>query len=547
MVTSMARKKISTTVYITPEQDEQLKQLHEKTKVPVAEYIRQGIDLVLEKYKDNLPGQQVASIDTFRSTSRASLAALRPDVHADPRCIRNFSIIAHIDHGKSTLADRMLDATGALTEREKQGAVPRQAWISSASAASPSRRSRSACTTRADDGADLRAQPHRHARPRRLRLRGLARRSAACEGALLVVDAAQGVEAQTLANVYLALDNNLDDHPGLNKIDLPSADPERCKKQIEDVIGLDASDAILASAKTGIGIHEILEAMVKRIPPPEGDPDGAAARAHLRQLVRHLPGRGHRWCASSTARCAQGQKIRLMATQKDYEVQTGRRLLAASRASCPTLGAGRGRLRHRQHQGRSRDTKIGDTITEAERPRRALPGFKPVKPMVFAGIFPTDSARYDDLRDALEKLALNDSSFTLEPETSAGARLRLPLRLPRASCTWRSSRSGSSASTTSTSSPPRRRCATASSTTDGEVIEIDNPAKLPDAGQHRSHRGADHRGDHPHAARIRRRVITLCQERRGMQTGLDYAGDNRVHHHATTCRSPRWCSASTTS
>ncbi|MGZ3408104.1 MAG: translation elongation factor 4, partial [Polyangia bacterium] len=332
---------------------------------------------------------------------------------ADPRFIRNFSIIAHIDHGKSTLADRILDATGALSERERKEQFLDKMDLERERGITIKAQS-VRLHYRSDAGQDyvinlIDTPGHVDFGYEVSRALG------ACEGALLVVDAAQGVEAQTLANVYLALDNNLAIVPVLNKIDLPSADPEGTKKQIEEVIGMDASDALLASAKTGVGIHEILEAVTKRIPPPEGDPNASVQALIFDSwydtykgvvtLVRVVNG---------TLR--KGLKIRLLATQKDFEV-----LAVGAFSPHPeeleSLSVGEvGFVVANIKQ--VADTKIGDTITEADRPAPPLPGFKLVKPMVFAGIFPTDSARYVELREALEKLALNDSSFTYEAETS---------------------------------------------------------------------------------------------------------------------------------
>jgi GTP-binding protein LepA len=441
---------------------------------------------------------------------------------ADPRFIRNFSIIAHIDHGKSTLADRILDATGALSERERK-----EQFL---------------------DKMDLERERGITIKAQSVRLHyksdagqdyvinlidtpghvdfgyEVSRALGACEGALLVVDAAQGVEAQTLANVYLALDNNLAIVPVLNKIDLPSADPEGTKKQIEEVIGMDASDALLASAKTGVGIHEILEAVTTRIPPPEGDP-AASVQALIFDswydtykgvvtLVRVVNG---------TLR--KGLKIRLLATQKDFEV-----LAVGAFSPHPeeleSLSVGEvGFVVANIKQ--VADTKIGDTITEADRPALPLPGFKLVKPMVFAGIFPTDSARYVELREALEKLALNDSSFTYEAETSLalgfGFRCGF-LGLLHMEIVQERLEREYNLDLIVTAPTVRYRIVA----TDGTVTEIANPAAMPDPGKF------DHVEEPIIAATVHTpheyvgNVITLCQERRGVQTGLDYVGDNRV-------------------
>ncbi|HZS38400.1 MAG TPA: translation elongation factor 4 [Polyangia bacterium] len=443
----------------------------------------------------------------------------------DSRRIRNFSIIAHIDHGKSTLADRILDATGALTERERVDQFldkmelerERGITIKAQSVRLP---------YRSDAGDDyiinlIDTPGHVDFGYEVSRALG------ACEGALLVVDAAQGVEAQTLANVYLALDNNLEIVPVLNKIDLPSADVEATKKQIEDVIGLDASDALLASAKTGVGIHEILEAVVKRIPPPEGDRDAALQALIFDSWYDTYKG------VITLVRVKQGTlrkglKIRLLATQKDFEVLSvgafTPHAVELEELSVGEVGFVIANIKQ------VADTRIGDTITEAERPAPALPGFKNTKPMVFAGIFPTDSARYGDLRDALEKLALNDSSFTYDFETSLalgfGFRCGF-LGLLHMEIVQERLEREYSLDLIVTAPTVRYRV----KTTDGVTKEIDNPAALPDAGR------IDHIEEPIIAATIHTpqeyvgNIITLCQERRGSQTGIDYAGDNRVMVH----------------
>jgi GTP-binding protein LepA len=440
----------------------------------------------------------------------------------DPRYIRNFSIIAHIDHGKSTLADRILDATGALSERERKDQFLDKMDLER------------------ERGITIKAQSVRlHYRSNAgqdytinlIDTPGhvdfgyeVSRALGACEGALLVVDAAQGVEAQTLANVYLALDNNLEIVPVLNKIDLPSADVEGTKKQIEEVIGMDASNALLASAKTGQGIHEILEAVVERVPAPEGDADAPAQALIFDSwydtykgvvtLVRVVNGT-----------LKKGLKIRLIATNKDYEV-----LAVGAFSPHPeeleSLSVGEvGFVIANIKQ--VADTKIGDTITEAERPASPLPGFKNVKPMVFAGIFPTDSARYGELREALEKLALNDSSFTYEAETSLalgfGFRCGF-LGLLHMEIVQERLEREYNLDLIVTAPTVRYRVVFAS----GEVKEIDNPAAMPDAGKF-------DRIDEPIIGATIHvpqeyvgNIITLCQDRRGTQTGLDYVGDNRV-------------------
>ena len=328
--------------------------------------------------------------------------------------IRNFSIIAHIDHGKSTLADRLIESTGTLTEREMEAQVLDNMELER------------------ERGITIKAQTVR------LHYRGkdgevyelnlidtpghvdftyeVSRSLAACEGALLVVDAAQGVEAQTLANVYMALEHDLEIIPVINKIDLPSADPERVKEEIEEAIGLDASEAILTSAKTGVGIEEILDAIVERIPPPKGE-DNAPLRAlifdsyfdsykgaiaHVRLMEGHIK---------------KGMELKMMATGKTFEV-TDVGCFRPAPAELGELTAGEvgfvaGSLKN------VRDVLVGDTVTSAKKPApEPLPGYRGVTPMVYCGLYPVDSADYDNLKDALEKLQLNDAALVFEPETS---------------------------------------------------------------------------------------------------------------------------------
>lgn len=329
--------------------------------------------------------------------------------------IRNFSIIAHIDHGKSTLADRLLEYTGALTSREMTEQVldsmdlERERGITIKAHAVRLR-------YRADDGKDY--VLNMIDTPGHVDFSYEVSRSlASCEGSLLIVDASQGVEAQTLANSYLAIEHNHEIIPVINKIDLPSAEPERVKEQIEDAIGIDCSEAILASAKEGIGTKEILEAIVTKIPPPKGDPS-LPLRALIFDswfdnyqgvvvLVRVFEG---------TVR--PGMKIRLMATSKEYEVtKTG--YFTPKMQESEGLTAGEVGYIIAGIKNVS-DTKIGDTVTDALRPAEApLPGYKEVKPMVFCGLYSVETHQYEDLKAALEKLKLNDWSFSFEPETSS--------------------------------------------------------------------------------------------------------------------------------
>jgi len=333
----------------------------------------------------------------------------------DIKKIRNFSIIAHIDHGKSTLADRILEFTGAVSHRKMKQQFLDQMDIE---------RERGITIKAQTVRLDYRALDGKHYMLNLIDTPGhvdfsyeVSRSLAACEGALLVVDASQGVEAQTLANCYLAIENDLEIIPVLNKIDLPSADPDRVRREIEEIIGLDAQDAILASAKEGIGTREILEAIVKRIPCPKGDPERPLEALIFDSwfdtyqgvvvLVRVVNGR-----------IRPGMRIRMMATGQRYE--TGKvGTFTPFMKEVKELNAGEVGFITASIK-RVRDTRIGDTITEERRPSaRPLPGFKPAKPMVFCGFYPVDPGQYPQLKEAVERLWLNDPAFTYESEQSA--------------------------------------------------------------------------------------------------------------------------------
>jgi GTP-binding protein LepA len=334
-------------------------------------------------------------------------------VETQPRLIRNFSIIAHIDHGKSTLADRLLEVTSTIARREMQEQVLDTMDIER------------------ERGITIKAQPARmlyKAKDGNTYILNLidtpghvdfgyevSRSLAACEGALLVIDATQGVEAQTLANVHLAVENNLEIVPVINKIDLPSADPERIQKEIEEVIGLDASIAVLASAKNNIGIDEVLESIVRLIPPPPNNIDKP-----LRALVFDSYFESYRgiivYFRIKDGQIKSGDKIKFMANDKVFEV-TELGVLSPKQVKTNRLGPGE--VGYLAASIKDVATLVGDTITHVDEPAQsALPGYRPAKPMVFAGIYPVDNDQYPDLRDALEKLKLNDSSLFFEPESS---------------------------------------------------------------------------------------------------------------------------------
>jgi len=440
-----------------------------------------------------------------------------------PERIRNFSIIAHIDHGKTTLADRILEACGAVTAREAQAQMLDSMDLERERGITIKAQSVQ-LHYKADDGQTY--QFHLIDTPGHVDFHYEVSRSlAACEGALLVVDAAQGVEAQTLANVYVALDNNLEIVPVLNKIDLPVARPDEIKKQIEDTIGLDASEACLVSAKTGVGIHDMLEAIVHKIPPPKADREAPLSALIFDSwydtyrgvvvLVRVMSGR-----------ITKGTKLRFWATNQVYECT-----MIAVRRPAPleidSLEAGQvgilaAAIKDIAH------ARVGDTVTDADRPCDApLAGFKTVKPMVFAGLFPVDAADYQDLKDALGKLVLNDASVTYEPETSSalgfGFRTGFLGLLHMEIIQERLEREFNlNLITTAPSVRYRVRM------NGGEVVELDNPAKVPDQGKYEAieepiinatvHLTQEYVGP----------IMQLCQERRGVQKGLHYDPGGRV-------------------
>ena len=437
--------------------------------------------------------------------------------------IRNFSIIAHIDHGKSTLADRLLEFTGAVSAREKTDQIldsmelERERGITIK--ASP------VCLHyKAKDGIEYKL--NLIDTPGHVDFTYEVSRSlGACEGALLVVDAAQGVEAQTVANVHMALDHNLEILPVINKIDLPSAEPERVRAEIEEVIGIDASYAILASAKEGIGTEDILEGIIHHFPPPKGDP-----AAPLRGLIIDSwfdPYHGAvvmlRLFDGSVQK---GTKIRMMSSGRVFEVL---RLGVYSPGPVEVNELGAGDVGFIMAGIKEvAETRIGDTITLDDRPAaEPLAGFKPMKPMVFSGLYPTDSGQYQALREALEKLRLNDSSFTFEPETSQalgfGFRCGFLGLLHMDIIRERLEREFSLSLITTAATVVYRII-----TVTGETLVIDNPVKFPNEGeierieepviQATLHLPQEYLGA----------VLTICQEKRGTQKEIRYLGPKRA-------------------
>ena len=437
--------------------------------------------------------------------------------------IRNFSIIAHIDHGKSTLADRILDVTGALTERERTEQFLDKMDLERERGITIKAQS-VRLKYKSKDGKDY--QLNLIDTPGHVDFTYEVSRSLqACEGALLVVDATQGVEAQTLANVYLALENELEVIPVFNKIDLPGADIDRTAQQVEEVIGLDCSGAIAASAKTGVGIGEILEAVVQRVPPPKGDVDGPPraliidswydAYRGAMVLVRVVDGS-----------LRKGMKARFMVTGAEHEI-TELGVFAPFPFALDALHTGEVGFFSASIKSID-DTKIGDTVTDARnRAEKALPGFKEVKPMVFCGIFPTDSDKYGDLREALEKLRLNDSAIVFEPDTSEalgfGFRCGFLGLLHMDVVQERLEREYDLDLITTAPSVVYRV-----HTVDGTMMEIENPNLLPDPAKI-GHIEEPYFRVHVHVpATFVGPVLKLCEDRRGEQVGMQYPSTDRV-------------------
>jgi len=437
--------------------------------------------------------------------------------------IRNFSIIAHIDHGKSTLADRLLEKTGTLAERDRMAQfldsmdIERERGITIKASAVRLR-------YRARDGRDY--ELNLIDTPGHVDFSYEVSRSlAACEGALLVVDASQGVEAQTVANVYLALDHDLAILPVINKIDLPSADPDRAKRELEEVIGLDASSALCVSAKEGIGIDDVLEAIVREIPPPPGDAGKPLAALVFDSWFDPYHG-AVILCRLFDGRVRKGTRIRMMSTGREFEVSRvgifAPRALEVDELTAGEVGFLMAGIKAVE------ETKMGDTVTEAARPAlSALPGFKPVKPMVFSGLYPSDSSQYEVLRDAVEKLRLNDAAFSYEPETSLalgfGFRCGFLGLLHMEIIQERLEREYSLDLINTAPTVAYRVTKTS-----GEVVMVASPSKLPPSQEVQEiaepyilasiHMPAEFVGV----------VFALCEEKRGKQRELRYMGENRV-------------------
>ena len=444
--------------------------------------------------------------------------------HIDQSKIRNFCIIAHIDHGKSTLADRIIEMTGLLTNREMQAQVldnmelERERGITIKSQAVRT-------IYKAKDGEEyifnlIDTPGHVDFNYE------VSRSLAACDGAVLVVDAAQGVEAQTLANIYLALDHDLEVFPVINKIDLPSADPDRVKAEIEDVIGLEAHDAPLISAKTGLNCEDVLEAIVEKIPAPEGD-----ANAPLQALIFDSLYDAYKgviiFCRIKEGTVKPGMNIKMMATGATANVVEVGYFGAGQFIPCDELPAGMVGYITASIKNVS-DTKVGDTVTDADNPADApLPGYKEVNPMVYCGLYPADGAKYPDLRDALEKLQLNDAALKFEPETSIalgfGFRCGFLGLLHLEIIQERLEREYNLDLVTTAPSVIYKIYKE-----NGEVIDLTNPTNLPDPSE------IEHMEEPIVSAEIMvttefiGAIMELCQQRRGRYISMEYVEGSRA-------------------
>ncbi|MGN7311814.1 translation elongation factor 4 [Alkalicoccobacillus gibsonii] len=437
--------------------------------------------------------------------------------------IRNFSIIAHIDHGKSTLADRILELTGALTHREMKEQtldamdLERERGITIKLNAVQ-------LTYKAKDGVEYIF--HLIDTPGHVDFTYEVSRSlAACEGALLIVDAAQGIEAQTLANVYLALDNDLEILPVINKIDLPSAEPDRVKQEVEDVIGLDTSEAVHASAKNGIGIEEILEQVVEKVPAPTGDPSAPFKALIFDSLYDAYRG-VIAYIRVVEGTIKPGDRIRMMATGKDFEVsEIGVFTPKATKKDELTVGDVGFLTAAIKNVG---DTRVGDTITSADNPTdEPLPGYRKMNPMVYCGLYPVDTGEYNDLREALERLELNDASLQYEPETSQalgfGFRCGFLGLLHMEIIQERIEREfGITLITTAPS------VIYTVSLTNGDSVRIDNPSNMPDAQKIEQVEEPYVRASVMVPNDYVGSVMELCQKKRGIFIDMQYLDANRV-------------------
>lgn len=442
----------------------------------------------------------------------------------DQSKIRNFCIIAHIDHGKSTLADRIIEKTGLLTQREMQAQIldnmdlERERGITIKSQAVR-------IVYKAKDGEEyifnlIDTPGHVDFTYE------VSRSLAACDGAILVVDAAQGIEAQTLANVYLALEHNLDVLPVINKIDLPSAEPDRVISEIEDVIGLEAADAPRISAKTGLNIEDVLEQIVEKIPAPEGNPD-----APLKALIFDSIYDSYKgvivFCRLMDGCIRKGTEVKMMATGFSTEVVEVGYFGAGRFIPCDELSAGMVGYFTASIKNVS-DTRVGDTVTEVTRPcAEALPGYKKVQPMVYCGLYPADGAKYGDLRDALEKLQLNDASLFYEPETSValgfGFRCGFLGLLHLEIIQERLEREYNLDLVTTAPGVIYKVYKT-----NGEVIELTNPSNLPDPSEIEYMEEPMVNAEIMVTTEFIGAIMDLCQERRGQYIGMDYMEETRA-------------------
>ncbi len=442
----------------------------------------------------------------------------------DQSKIRNFSIIAHIDHGKSTLADRIIEKTGLLTSREMQAQVldnmdlERERGITIKAQAVRT-------VYKANDGEEyifnlIDTPGHVDFNYE------VSRSLAACDGAILVVDAAQGIEAQTLANVYLALDHNLDVFPVINKIDLPSAEPQRVIEEIEDVIGIEAQDAPLISAKNGIGIEEVLEQIVTKIPPPKGNPE-----APLQALIfdsLYDPYKGVIiFCRLMEGTLRKGASIKMMATGAVADVVELGYFGAGQFIPCEELSAGMVGYVTASLKN-VHDTTVGDTVTDANNPcAEALPGYKKVLSMVYCGVYPADGAKYPDLRDALEKLQLNDASLNYEPETSIalgfGFRCGFLGLLHLEIIQERLEREYNLDLVTTAPGVIYKVYKT-----NGDVIELTNPSNLPDPSEIEYMEEPIVSSEIMVTTEFIGSIMELCQERRGRYLGMEYMEETRA-------------------